>query len=314
MSRSSTSSSLLRSALSQVSSKPLKTTIPITQTRSLLNAASKSSGINTKSIDYRILQGINGFLPKDNFDRLQEFQLGLWSRLQGEVNNNPALTETKQKWDKYGLDMTDLLSSTARDKDLTLAYNYAALLLNNSFFLEGLTADNNQSVPSEFRDLKEKLEAYAEGIVGGGWLWIVRCGTSSSDLDIIPTFASGTLLVTQRSQRGRESNLSLFAEPPTSGSESIESSESSKEEISENQQQQQQPPPLNKKSTNPSRSLFSNSDSKLNYPTPLAVLNLYEHAYLTKDNQYGIWDKKQYVNDWWKSLDWRKIQKRNSEV
>ncbi|WVW86670.1 hypothetical protein I302_108724 [Kwoniella bestiolae CBS 10118] len=296
------SSSILRSALAQTP-LALPRITPRIQTRTLLNAASRS-GINTSSIDYRILEGINGFLPKENFDRLQEWQVGLWNRLQGEVNNNPALIETKQKWDKYGLDMTDLISSTAKDKNLTLAYNYAALLLNNSFFLEGLSAENTQQVPTEFRDLKAKLEGYAEGIVGGGWLWIVRCGDSQNDLDVIPTFASGTLLVTQRSQRGRESTLPLFAEPPTSGSTEPSSSPSSASAPATETEEI----PLNKRS---SRSFTSNSN-RLQYPTPLAVLNLYEHAYLS--DKYGVWSKKEYVNDWWKNVDWRKVQKRNAEI
>ncbi|WRT69471.1 uncharacterized protein IL334_006457 [Kwoniella shivajii] len=298
------SPSLIRSALAQSSIQTFRPKSHI-QIRTLLNAASRS-GINTNSIDYRILDGVNGFLEKGNFDRLQEWQVGLWNRLQGEVNNNPALIETKQKWDKYGLDMTDLISTTARDKNLTLAYNYAALLLNNSFFLEGLTTDNAQEVPTEFRDLQEKVEAYADGIVGGGWLWIVRSGDSSSDLDVIPTFASGTLLVSSRSQRGRESTLPLFAEPPTSGStEPSSSSTESDSSSSTTNDVSQASAPLNKRSGR-------SHSHRIQYPSPLAVLNLYEHAYLGQ--KYGVWGKQQYAKDWWKNLDWKKVQKRNSDI
>lgn len=52
--------------------------------------------------------------------------------------DNPALLDVKQKWDKDGLDIVDLLDKTARDPALGLAFNYASLLLNNSFFLEGM--------------------------------------------------------------------------------------------------------------------------------------------------------------------------------
>lgn len=44
----------------------------------------------------------------------------------------------KQKWDRSGLDVTHLVSFAARDPALTVAFNYASLLLNNSFFLETL--------------------------------------------------------------------------------------------------------------------------------------------------------------------------------
>jgi Fe-Mn family superoxide dismutase len=34
--------------------------------------------------------------------------------------------------------MADLLTTASRDPQLSLAFNYASLLMNNSFFLEGL--------------------------------------------------------------------------------------------------------------------------------------------------------------------------------
>jgi hypothetical protein len=52
--------------------------------------------------------------------------------------DNPRLAEIKQKWDRSGLDMADLLTTSSRDPQLALAFNYASLLMNNSFFLEGL--------------------------------------------------------------------------------------------------------------------------------------------------------------------------------
>ncbi|WVQ96186.1 hypothetical protein IAU59_003289 [Kwoniella sp. CBS 9459] len=295
-------SSLLRPLASAVRAPAPSSLV---QTRSLLNAAARS-GVNTASIDNRVLDGVNGFLPKANFDRLQEWQVGLWERLQGEVQNNPALVETKQKWDRYGLDMTDLISTTARDKNLTLAYNYAALLLNNSFFLEGLSAESPREVPSEFKALQEKVEAYAEGLVGGGWLWIVRTGQSKYDLDVVPTFASGTLLVTLRSQRGRESTLPLFAEPPTSGTTEPPTSETSADpESAPSETSSQVQPPPNKRVTARLR-----ASEAVNYPAPLAVLNLFEHAYIGE--KYGVWGKREYARDWWKNLDWNKVAKRNS--
>jgi hypothetical protein len=52
--------------------------------------------------------------------------------------DKPELLEVKQKWDRQGLDVTYLLTQTAREPTLSLAFNYASLLLNNSYFLEGL--------------------------------------------------------------------------------------------------------------------------------------------------------------------------------
>ena len=87
--------------------------------------------------------------------------------------DNPGLLDIKQKWDRTGLDMTDLLAHSARDPSLTMAFNYASLLLNNSFFLESLHgAESPKDVPIRFQPLAERVEAFAEGIVGGGWLWV----------------------------------------------------------------------------------------------------------------------------------------------
>lgn len=52
--------------------------------------------------------------------------------------DNPELFEIKQKWDRTGLDISYLLSQTAKDSKSVVAFNYGSLLLNNSYFLEGL--------------------------------------------------------------------------------------------------------------------------------------------------------------------------------
>jgi hypothetical protein len=65
----------------------------------------------------------------------------LWRTIGGltaDLPDNPSLLEVKQKWDRTGLDMTYLLSQSARDPQMTIAFNYASLLLNNSYFLEGI--------------------------------------------------------------------------------------------------------------------------------------------------------------------------------
>lgn len=59
--------------------------------------------------------------------------------------DKPELLEVKQKWDRQGLDVTYLLTQTARDPTLSLAFNYASLLLNNSYFLEGLVCLRSRS-------------------------------------------------------------------------------------------------------------------------------------------------------------------------
>lgn len=45
---------------------------------------------DTSAIDERILNGLDGFLPKSNVDRISEWQAGLWERLQAEVRSKLA--------------------------------------------------------------------------------------------------------------------------------------------------------------------------------------------------------------------------------
>jgi Fe-Mn family superoxide dismutase len=49
----------------------------------------------------------------------------------------------------------------------------------------------------------------------------------------------------------------------------------------------------------------TDSTSKI---TPLAVLNLYELAWLGE--KYGVWDKRNYAKDWFRKLDWSRLIKR----
>ena len=113
---------------------------------------------SSASIDVRILQGVDGFLPKSNMDRICTWQDGLWLRLQDEVRSgsrgilhclgtdaldNPALLAQRQKWnfsESSGFKIHQLIAASAKSPATSLAFNYASLVLNNSFFLEGLVS------------------------------------------------------------------------------------------------------------------------------------------------------------------------------
>nr|ODN95468.1 hypothetical protein L204_04008 [Cryptococcus depauperatus CBS 7855] len=272
------------------------------------------------AVDYRIFEGLPGFLPRENFERLQEWQGGLWERLQSEVNNNPGLLEIKQKWDRNGLDIADLLDTTARDKSLGLAFNYGSLLANNSFFLESIASilfnagekmKPTRDVANVAERLLEKAEGYAEGIVGGGWLWIARTGDLTSDLDIIPTFSAGTLLVANRAQQGRRGDGPLYEQPRHS---IPNESDSATGPITSDADSSSTLP--SSSSTLPSSSSISEfssrSLSRAVYPSPVAVLNLFELAWL--GNKYGVWSKRDYVRDWFENLNWQKLEERNARV
>jgi Fe-Mn family superoxide dismutase len=58
--------------------------------RTIPGARPPKAGSAGQAVDYRIFQGIDGFLGEKEFSRLNEWQGGLWERLQAEVNS--ALT------------------------------------------------------------------------------------------------------------------------------------------------------------------------------------------------------------------------------
>ncbi|KAK1923778.1 hypothetical protein DB88DRAFT_492420 [Papiliotrema laurentii] len=270
--------------------------------RTLIGDRRPTSGdVSTTSVDPRVLNGLPSFLPKANVDRVCEWQAGLWTRLQDEIRNNPSLLEVKQKWDRTGLDMTYLLSQSAKDPQMTIAFNYASLLLNNSYFLEGINGDSTlQEIPADYKELEEKVQAYAEGMVGGGWLWIVRYGDSNKAVDVFPSFAGGTLLVTNRAQRGRE-DLPVFGTPKTSGQGLNADGQPADEPVQEINVQ-----PRLRATQRPM------ARSSTDRPIPLAVLNLFEHAYIGE--KYGVWSRGEYARDWFKALNWNTVQKRSAHT
>ncbi|CAK9780365.1 hypothetical protein CC85DRAFT_287896 [Cutaneotrichosporon oleaginosum] len=281
---------------------PLAPFVSSAPARSILTAAAagstrKPTGGAIGGVDPRILNGLPSFIGAEQFDRLNEWQAGLWERLQGEVRNNPGLSPIKLKWDNDKLHMTDLLALSAREPSLALAFNYASLLLNNSYFLEGLNADAAKPVPDHFQALEDRVAAYADGIVGSGWLWIVKAGDGLADIDVVPTYGAGTLLVTMRQQRGRQDTLPVFGTPATSG-------DLSPAPAPEAESSPDAPPPRQNPSAAGRR---AGSEA-----TPLAVLNLFEHAYL--GDKYGVFSRGQYARDWFRTLDWDKVSKRTASA
>jgi Fe-Mn family superoxide dismutase len=138
---------------------------------------------------------------------------------------------------------------------------------------------------------------------------LVRVGNNNHDLDIIPTFASGTLLVSQRYQTGRDDNP-LFLAPSTATPQTPKPKKAAPAA-------EESTIPLNQATTGE----LKTSAKKQQYKpaptaskdkiTPLAVLNLYETAWLGE--KYGVWDKQKYAADWFKTLNWTKVIERGTK-
>lgn len=54
-------------------------------------------------------------------------------------------------------------------------------------------------------------------------------------------------------------------------------------------------------------SLLQQDQRRPEWPLPLLCVNVFEHAYLT---DYGFAGKEEYFEQWWKAVDWFKVEER----
>ncbi|KAF7330752.1 Manganese superoxide dismutase [Mycena venus] len=153
-------------------------------------------------LPYDIEDGLGNFLPPPALEAIaMEYQLGLLARLTDEVRNT----------DIEDSSVTQIIISTAPFREKTLAFNYASLALNNSYFLGQLTpnpADAQEDAMSTplskqirldhggLEQFKSTFSAAAMGMFTSGWIWFVTDKYGSTS--ILPTLGPGTLLVRSR--------------------------------------------------------------------------------------------------------------------
>ncbi|CAK5262673.1 unnamed protein product [Mycena citricolor] len=153
-------------------------------------------------LPYSMKDGLGKFLPPPALETVaMDYQLGLLKRLTEEVRNT----------EEEGQSVTQVILSTAPYREKTLAFNYASLALNNSFFLGQLTpnpelADENrmgellrkqiQNDHGSLDQLKSTFSAAAMGLSTSGWIWFVS--DQNGGTAVLPTLGPGTLLVRSR--------------------------------------------------------------------------------------------------------------------
>ncbi|KAH8923154.1 manganese and iron superoxide dismutase [Atractiella rhizophila] len=209
-----------------------------------------------------------------------------------------------------------ILSSTSTEPSLRSpqALHYASLLLNNSYMLSSLSStptpfpsrsDNPTPLANciydsfrTYEGLKTYFSSAAMGVEGEGFLWLVLQESKEKSLNaeksinagVVLTAGTGTMLVQGGEKRGA-----------WNGVWGVEDAKNL--------------PPLNKsRSSSPldrvGRFTVS-SQEPWTAVHPLFCLSLYEHCWL-KD--YGILGKKEYVENFWKVLDWDKLEERFERI
>ncbi|KAJ2916478.1 hypothetical protein MD484_g3906, partial [Candolleomyces efflorescens] len=172
--------------------------------------------------------GVGNFLPPEALKTVVQWQDGLLERLNEEVKGTAEENATVAQ--------TVINTSVSRDK--ALAFNYASLALNNSYFLDNIkppplegsheaeiSRELHSAITEQYgsiRQLKSSFSAAALGMFTSGWVWFVA--DSRGVTGILPTFGPGTLLVRSRQYMAAEQGLSLgdlYASPREDGASSV---------------------------------------------------------------------------------------------
>ncbi|KAH9967728.1 hypothetical protein BGW80DRAFT_1339737 [Lactifluus volemus] len=150
-------------------------------------------------LPYEVEHGMGDFLPPAALKLIAEdYQQGLLDRLNEQIKGTNL----------ENMSVAQIVISTAPHESQTLAFNYASLALNNSFFLHHLkpppTAYTHPDgvIASQMGSL-QALKTYVTAAVTGmlssnGFVWLVTDATGR--LGIVPTYGAGTLLVHDRRQ------------------------------------------------------------------------------------------------------------------
>ncbi|KAF8631264.1 hypothetical protein AX15_002591 [Amanita polypyramis BW_CC] len=158
-----------------------------------------------RALLYNPEDGLGEFLPPPALKTVAvDWQQGLLDRLNEEVKD----TEDE------GLSLAKTVINTAAREDRTLAFNYASLALNNSFFLDHLkppppspAEDHSDHISlhlaqairahhGSLAQLKSEFSAAALGMFTSGWVWFVI--DKNGNTGILPTYGPGTLLIRSR--------------------------------------------------------------------------------------------------------------------
>ncbi|KAG0146858.1 hypothetical protein CROQUDRAFT_722640 [Cronartium quercuum f. sp. fusiforme G11] len=295
------------------------------------------------SLPFSLENGVPPFLSAKTLKTLAiDWQTGLLDRLNQKVQGTAA----------EHLSLFDSIIHLAKDRTQVSAFNLASEALNNSFFLNGLRKpssdqlDTNWPTPGSAlaRAMDDTYGSYtqfvsyfssaANGMTTSGYLWL----TCDQDglLGICPTFASGTILVQNRQQRGDWPSQLGSSQTTTTGP--VSPSTSTPTVARAFSTSTCASAPLDGSSASHPRprpasfadSLFSNPTGPSSTPAsftipnraitrrmtepvdrfaqvhPLLALAVAERAYMP---DYGIWGKELYLKNFWAAVDWSKVEK-----
>ena len=177
-----------------------------------------------------LAEGCEPFLSKRTANLLwTQWQAGLLQRLNEEVRGALRVRGGANTGTAHATEsVVETVMNTARSREQLLAFSYASLALNNSFFLSGLVPHAQQpskeyvqpstqpgavptyygktlatAIADQFGSLPQLKLAFASAAMSmfsSGFVWLVK--DEHGRLGVLPTYGTGTVLVHQRRQCG----------------------------------------------------------------------------------------------------------------
>ncbi|KIY45940.1 hypothetical protein FISHEDRAFT_48500 [Fistulina hepatica ATCC 64428] len=252
-----------------------------------------------KPLSYDIDAGLGRFLPPDALRTVAvEYQSGLISRLNEEIKG----TEQERQ------SLPQIVISTAANKSRVLAFNYASLALNNSFFLEQLSQENSEERMSgelgrrimdhhgSIAQLKSTFSSAVLGMFGSGYVWFVT--DVEGRTAVLPTFGPGTLLIASRTYLGSRPNDSPHGNFLMDDKLHHRDDSQKVDQLYNDYRDQH---PSSEMMLNASVTLF-----------PLFCVSVHEHNWLSAG--FGVWGKEAWMREFWSVLDWEKVNKQFGRV
>ncbi|KAJ1018549.1 hypothetical protein NDA16_004831 [Ustilago loliicola] len=226
----------------------------------------------------------------------QGWQGGLLDLLNQEVRDTEFASSS----------IVETVIGLSQNREKILAFNYASQALNNAFFLSTLAPQDRLRNPTplpklataiskcfgSFPEMCLAFSSAAYGMAGSGWVWLVT--DQHRNLGVVPTFASGTVIVQNRMQQGRNFLLPSINDQSTGSADAAKNNSATSPE----------------RPSRPADSLFGGlgiSDKVGKELYPLLNISVHEHAWL---NDYGIMGKEEYLTRFWNCVNWDKIEER----
>lgn len=175
-----------------------------------------------------------------------------------------------------------IMLATRTKPETAHIFNYASQAHNNHLFFSGLSSEKKVTEPSglllrrinegfgDLKGLKRAIDRAASQILSCGWVFLVE--QPDKQLRVIPSNVAGSPATYSRKQ-----SLDLNGEV----------SEDSQAELNELQ--------------------TAVSERRQNWSIELLALNLWQHAYVS---DFSFSGRQQYIDAWWKALDWTKVDQR----